>query len=194
MLCGRFRSSIGQLSCLRCDMRIFPRYYARRLYRVSKLDNLIELLQPWIDEVLYYDSPFLRQVASYLLRRHGGSYAPRIFKRVISGEILRLNTLEDLRGVVNLAIVEAFRKHDPHGGTDLPNWLSWYVPYEVSKLVTWRVFKPLEPFSEAVFSIELAEFENFDSSVSEIAIISSDLGLDRQKKYYYLNKMEKDRS
>lgn len=174
-------------------MKIFPRFYVRRLYRVYKLSDVLRVLDPWIDDVLYPESPFLRQVASYLLRRQGGSRAPRFFKTVLAGEIWRLNEYEDLRASVQLAIVEAHRKYNPSKGkVDLVNWLSWNVPYEISKFIVWRIVAPIGPFSEAYTPSEIPLFEGISATERKIGILSEDLGLDRQTKYYYICRTERD--
>jgi len=171
-------------------MKIFSRYYTRRLYWSFCLLDILDALTPWVKEILYEGSPFLRQVATYYLRPFGSSYAPRFFKTIIAGEILRLNEMEDLHASLFLSIIEAHSRYDPDkGNTDLVNWLSWTIPYEFSKLVTWRVTHPITPFEEAVEDPQRVEFESVFEKERQVVIMVDDLGLSRQLKYYYLNKL-----
>ena len=175
-------------------MKIFKRFYVRRLYRTNKLEEILDILDLWIEEVLYENSPFLRQVASYHLRPLGSSSAPRFFKRILAGEILRLNEEEDLRSSVLLSIIISFRKYNPaKGNVSLVTWLSWNIPYELSKLVTWRIVHPVGPFEEYFFSPEIKEFEEVCGIERQIDILSIDLGLERQSKYYYLQKVRNEK-
>lgn len=170
-------------------MRIFRRFYVLRLYRAFKLEDILDILENWVAEVLCEDSPFLRQVASYHLRQHGSSYAPRFFKTVLANEILRLTELEDLKSSLKLAIIISYRNYNPSkGNVSLVDWLSWKIPYEMSKLVTWRVAHTVEPFEEAFLPVEIERFERTSETERQIAILSEDLGLDKQTKYYYLRK------
>ena len=174
-------------------MRIFPRFYALRLYRTNQLEDILDILDSWVDEVLYENSPFLRQVASYHLRPTGRSSSPRIFKRILANEILRLTEPEDLKAIVKLAIVVSYRNYKPSkGNVSLVNWLSWRIPYEVSKWVTWREAHPVEPFEEAFLPPEIDEFERTFEIERQIVILSKDLGLEKQIKYYYLQKVKED--
>jgi len=170
-------------------MKIFPKYYVRRLYRTNKLEEITKILLPWVDETLYQDSPFLLHSASYKLKRMGGVVAPKLFKKIVSDEILRLNELEDLKASLCLAIIESYRSYKPSKGkVDLVNWLSWNIPYQFSKLVTWRITHPIEPFEEASDTPENILLDPFSGNDYKIAIICEDLGLSKQVKYYYLNK------
>ena len=170
-------------------MKIFPKFYTRRLYRVNKLEDILKILEPWIDKVLYKESPFLRQVASYHLRQFGSSSAPRLFKSIVAGEIYRLNEEEDLKASLRAAIVIAYRKYNPaKGNVSLVNWLSWKIPYEMSKWVTWKVTHPIEPFIEDFLPAEIIRFERTLEKERQIGILSEDLNLEKQVKQYYLRK------
>ncbi len=172
-------------------MRIFQRTYALRLYRTNKLEKILEILEPWIDDVLYMGSPFLRQVASYHLRVAGSSYAPRLFKTVLASEIIRLNEMDDLKASLRLAIIIAFRMYDlSKGNVSLVTWLAWKIPYELSKLVTWRIFHPVEPYSEDYLPFMRCKFERTFEKKRQTAILAADLKLDKRSKYYYLKKVE----
>lgn len=172
-------------------MRIFKRYYARRLYRTNKLSDILDILEDWPGGVLYEGSPFLRQVASYYLNFYGGSYAPRFFKTIIADEILRLNEKEDLIGYLKLAIILSYRNYKPSkGNVSLVTWLSWRIPYELSKLVTWKVTHPIGPFDESFIPAEIERFEETFETERQVAILSEDLGLEKQSKYYYLQKVK----
>lgn len=172
-------------------MRIFRRHYVLRLYRTNDLDNILDILENWIDEVLYEDSPFLRQVASYHLRRLGSSSAPRFFKKILANEILRLTELEDLKASVRMSVVVSYRNYKPSkGNVSLVTWLSWRIPYELSKLVTWRVAHPVEPFEEVFLLPDIVEFDETSERERQVVIISNDLGLEKQTKYYYLRKVK----
>lgn len=171
-------------------MKIFSRYYVLRLYRTNKLVEILEILEPWISEVLYKNSPFLRQVASYHLRVFGSSYSPRFFKNIIANEILRLTEQEDLYSIIRLAIIICYRNYDPSkGNVSLVTWLAWRIPYEVSKLVTWRVTHLISPFIEEFLPTEIEEFERTFELERQIGIISKDLELDKRSKHYYLRKV-----
>jgi hypothetical protein len=170
-------------------MKIFRKFYVRRLYRVYKLEDILEVLKPWVKEVLYENSPFLRQVASYRLRDQGGSSCPRIFKTILGNEIFRLMEIEDLEASLRVAIVVSYREYNPaKGNVSLVNWLSWRIPYELSKLVTWKVTHPIGPFDEAFSPAEIDIFERTFELERQIVILSKDLQIDKQAKYYYLKK------
>ncbi len=172
-------------------MKIFPKCYARELYHSVHLAEVTAILDPWIDEVLYSKSPFLRQVASYYLRVYGSSSAPRFFKNLIGDEILRLNEPEDLKASIHAAIIIAYREFKPYiTDQSMVTWLSWRIPYEVSKLVTWRVIHPIGPFDECFLPPEIDEFERTFEVERQIGIISKDLGLERQSKSFYLQKVK----
>jgi hypothetical protein len=170
-------------------VKIFEKFYVRRLYRAKTLNEILNILDPWINEVLYINSPFLRQVASYHLRKFGSSYAPKIFKNTIGNEILRLNDFEDLRSCIILSIIESYRAYNSmKGNVNLINWLSWKIPYEVSKLVTWRVTHNIYPFNEEFNDPLINTFEDQNRIEYQINLLCSDLNLDSQTKYYYLRK------
>lgn len=172
-------------------MKIFSKFYARRLYRSYKLEEILTILDPWIDEVLYFGSPFLRQIASYHLRLLGGSSSPRFFKTVLGNEILRLTGLKDLKAFTFLSIIEAFRIYNPSkGNVNLVTWLAWRVPYELSKLVTWKVTHPIGPFEEAFLPPDIEDFERTFTIERQVDILSKDLKLEKQTKYYYLEKVK----
>jgi hypothetical protein len=172
-------------------LRIFHKAYARQLYHASHLAEVIAILDPWIDEILYPGSPFLRQVASYFLRPYGRSSSPRFFKNLVGSEILRLNELEDLKSSINLAIVISYRDYKPYySDQSRVTWMSWRIPYEVSKLVTWRVVHPIEPCEECFLPLEIEEFNRVFEIKRQIGIISKDLCLEKQYKYYYLQKVK----
>ncbi len=172
-------------------MKIFRRHYVLQLYRTSDLTDIINILNPWVDEIIYYDSPFLRQVASYHLRVFGSSSAPRFFKTILAGEILRLTELEDLKASIMLALVIAYRAYNPSkGNVSLVTWLSWKIPYEVSKLVTWKVTHPISPVDEFYVSRDFDRFCDTVEIVKQIGILSEDLDLDKQTKYYYSRKVK----
>jgi hypothetical protein len=176
-------------------LKIFRKYYVRYLYTLNKLDDIIELLIPWIDEVLYKDSPFLLEVASYRLRKYGCSYAPKIFKTVIANEILRLNELEDLRSMVLLAIVISYRRYNPaKGKVDLTNWLSWTIPYELSKLVTWKITHPIEPAEVEYIHPEMEEFEKNIEIENQISILCKELNIPSWKTIDYLVKSKEKKN
>lgn len=167
-------------------MKIFPKRYFLKLYYSKDLNEILSILDSWIDLVTKPNSPFLRQIASYHLRLYGSSYAPRIFKRVIADEMLRLNEKEDIRATINLAIIESYREFDPKKGTDLITWLSWRIPFHCSEWLTYQVTHPIEPFDESVLSPEIIKFEELLHSGEKVAIISQDLELSRFTKHYYL--------
>ena len=172
-------------------MKIFPKAYARQLYHATHLAEIIAILDPWIDEVVYPKSPFLRQIASYFLRPFGRSSAPRFFKNLVGDEILRLNDFEDLRSSIHLAIIKSYRDYKPYlSDQSLVTWMSWKIPYEVSKLVTWQVTHPIGPFEESFFPPEILDFENTFEFERQVDIISKDLKLEKQSKYYYLQKVK----
>ena len=164
-------------------VKIFKKFYARRLYRACGLESILDILDPWVDDVLFEVSPFLRQVASYHLRPFGSSSAPRFFKTVIAHEILRLNEPEDLRAAVKLAVIICYRGYRPSkGNVDLVTWLSWRIPYELSKLVAWRKAHPIEPFEECFLPLEIEQFDRTLEVERQIGILSEDLGLGSQTK------------
>jgi hypothetical protein len=158
-------------------VRIFPKYYARRIYFARNLEKIIEELNPWIDEVISGPTPFLQRVSGYILKNQGHGCAPDIYKKVVSTEIIRLTGHKDLKAIVFLAIVESYRKYDPSKGRcDIVTWLAWQIPYIVSKWVTWKVTHPIEPVIESVDPAE-PEFNTLDR---HIGIISKEL-----KRSYY---------
>lgn len=172
-------------------MKVFRRHYVLSLYRTNKLEEILDILEPWISEVLHSDSPFLRQVASYHLRPLGSSSAPRFFKSILAGEIIRLNETEDLKAALRLSIIISYRDYNPSkGNVSLVTWLAWRIPYELSKLVTWRVVHPITPFEESFLPSEIEEFERTFEVKRQIGILSKDLDLDKQSKHYYLKKVK----
>jgi hypothetical protein len=173
-------------------MKIFPRKFVRQLYRTNNLEEILSILSPWITLVAKPQSPFMRQVASYLLRKQGGSYAPRFFKEIVASEIIRLTESEDLTSILNLSIIESFAEFRPGKGTDLVNWLSWKIPYHCSKLVTYRAIHSIEPCERSAIPKNLTEFEGIEATKRKVAIICSDLGLKRQNRYYYLKELRNE--
>jgi hypothetical protein len=170
-------------------MKIFSKFYVRRLYRTRTLNEVLSVLDSWIDEVLYRDSPFLQQIASHFLRKYGSSYAPRFFKRVLGNEILRLNHYDDLRSCVILAIIESYRDYNPaKGNITLVNWLSWRIPYEVHKLVTLTETKIIVPVDIEFKDPMIERMEDSDYINHQIDIVCSDLCLGKQVRYSYKQK------
>lgn len=165
-------------------MKIFPRYYARRLYRTTSLEEILETLISWKTLVLRPGSPFLRQIASYFFPT--GSSTPRFFKEVLGDEILRVVGREDMESIIDLAIVASYRRFNPRGGTGLVGWLSWTIPYECSKWVYWRGLHPV--FGEEYYDVALEEFETYNWTKERIAILCNEAGLCKQSKYYWSGK------
>lgn len=161
-------------------MKIFPKYYVRRLYIASSLEEIIKTLTPWKMAVLYPGSPFLRQIASYFFPE--GSNTPRFFKQILGDEILRVMGAEDLGSVIDLAIVASYRRFNPKG-VDLITWLSWMIPYECSKWVYWRELHSV--LLDEKVDVALNEFESRDWREDRIAILCDEVGLCKQSKYYY---------
>jgi len=171
-------------------VKIFRRYYVLSLYRTNKLEEILDILEPWINEVLCIDSPFLRQVASYHLRPFENSASPKFFKNILANEIVRLNEIEDLKAAIRLSIVISYRDYNPSkGNVSLVNWLAWRIPYELSKLVTWRVVHSISPFSEDFLPSEVEDFERTFEVERQIGILSKDLELNKQSMHYYLRKV-----
>jgi hypothetical protein len=139
---------------------------------------------PWVKETASEAGPFFWQVSSYYLKKHGGSYAPRLFKKIISKEIIKLNEEEDLRSIILLSIIESYREYNSSkGSVDLVNWISWMVPYKVSKMVTWRVTHPVEPSDLCV-----DEPQVLDNTEKQISIIGRELGLTGKQRKFYRSK------
>jgi len=174
-------------------MKIFRKHYVRRLYHAKTLEEIVKVLEPWGEEVLQPDSLFLSQVASYKLRIYGCSYAPTIFKQALGRVFLQLYEMEDLRASLRLAIVEAYRSYDSgKGRVDYVNWLSWKIPYEMSKLLTWRIVRYIYPLEEYI-NPRLEEFEEKDEQSRQFGIITSEISLARRKFERYQRLWEMDK-
>jgi len=155
------------------------------LYNSVSLTEVIGILIPWLDEVIYPGSPLLRQIASYHLRRLGGSLCPRSIKGFVGDSLLKGYGEKDIKATLQLAIAEAYIEYDwGISTTKLSNWLSWRIPYIASKY--------LRPhFGEIIvdgsYEIDLPDMERF--------IVESTcdfLSLERQKKKYYIDKISKE--
>jgi len=166
-------------------VKIFQKYYVRRLYRATSLDDITKILLPWAKDVARPDSPFMLQVSGHLLKSVGGVLAPHILKRLMAHEICRVMFRKDLEASIMLSLIETYRRHDMTKGVDIVNWLSWITPYECSKLVYWRDIHPSDWQDTPELDIE----STIDSSVSvRIQLLCDILGLSKQLRYYYRRK------
>lgn len=162
-------------------LRVFSKYYVRRIYRDKTLPQLLSTLDSWVDKSLQTRSKLLLQTTGYILWPVGGVFAPFSLRDIVIKEILRLNDYEDLRSSLILSIIEAYREFIPDHGTDIVNWLARRVPYLFSKVITWRIFHGIdENFSYSIdFSID------FRVDDVRVDLISEQLGLSPQLKRYY---------
>lgn len=131
------------------------------------------------------ESPFLRQVASYFFPT--GSNTPRFFKQLLGDKILQATGIEDMKAILDLAIVSAYRRFKSKGGTDLITWLSWMIPYECSKWVSWREQGPV--LQDEEISLDIEEFESRDIDEERISVLCDEVGLCKQSKYYWLRRV-----
>ena len=138
-------------------LRIFPKYYYRRLYGVSDLEEIVEILLPWTSWVLKMDHRFLMRVAGFGL---GDLSKPAWQKRIWVKELLRVNDFEDLQQSLLEAIVVTYHKFDlDKAHATVREWLAWRLAPEFAKLVSPLERKPVEPFDLYYEDPLLAEFE-----------------------------------
>lgn len=167
-------------------MKIFHWKYVRPLQEASSLLEIVAILSPWIDEVVYPGSPFLRQVVSFSLQKFGGSTAPRSLKEYMAEILLSLNSKEDIRSAIFLSIVEAYRVYEYNRGTDLVSFLSWRVPYYCSKyLLIFPTAGNIE--REVVDTISSFEELTLQEALFEASL--SSFSIAKQKKRYYSAKI-----
>jgi hypothetical protein len=167
-------------------LRIFPWRYVSLLRKSLSLLEVVIILSPWIDDVVYPGSPFLRQIASFTLRRFGGSSAPRVLKELIGGYILQLNSPEDIRAAVLLSIVEAYRAWDRSVGTDLASFLAWRVPLYCSRhLLLFPTAANIQREEEDPLSL----FEGVSTTRRLFEEAARACSVAKQKKRYYSDKM-----
>lgn len=166
-------------------MKIFQKRFVRRIFISKDLEELIENLQPWIDEVNRGDSPLMFQVSSYFLRKYGSSAAPRFFKKIVASEIFRLTGIEDMRCTILLAIVDAYKAFDPNKGSNLASWLSWRIPYIMSKYVQCMKVDHIEPYEKTYEE----DYSILDDNKIIADIIFDDLNLSDSHKQYYRKKV-----
>jgi len=134
------------------ELKIFPCRYVPLIYNSISLEELLKGLSSWFEEMIYPTSPLLSKIASYFLRNIGGAWAPRSIKLLIAKEIFRCTGREDLVAALKLSFLEAYTSWREDLGTDLPNWLSWRIPYIMKRWVFVRDVKLLD--SSLVYDID----------------------------------------
>ncbi len=165
-------------------MKIFHKRFVRLIHLSKNLDELIYNLQPWIEEVNKPDSPFMIQTSTYFLRRQGSSLAPRFFKKVVASELYRLTGKEDMKATILLGLIEAYRTFLYGKGSNISNWLSWKIPYIVSKYIQPIQVKYIEPTNE--FYEE--DYSLIDDKKNFLDIITNNTEISNSQKKYYLSK------
>jgi hypothetical protein len=147
-------------------MKIFPKRFVRQLHHAKSLDDVIKILVPWTDKVVYDGSVVLKRVAYYVYSRRGITSPTKFLLTVMAEEIYRVTGLEDLKQILLLSVTICYRKYNPlRGNCDLINYLSWMVPYEASKLISWKAIHPIGPESLLIEPIEPEFFSIEDESI-----------------------------
>ena len=170
-------------------MKIFPKKFVSILYRFEGSPKFFEVLKDWANYVSYTNSPILRQVASYHLRDFGFSNAPRDIKQDLGNYIFESIGVDDFTQTILLAGVEGVRGYDSsRGNCSLVNYLSWYIPYRVSRLTAW-VIKPNITYLEDMYSHygeeDLETFVCTSFRKRNFDILCADIGASKQLKYFY---------
>lgn len=163
-------------------MKIFQKRFVRLIYVSKNLEELIENLQPWIEDVNKPTSPMMAQVASYFLRRQGSSAAPKFYKKIVAQEIYRLTGPEDLKCTILLAIVDAYKTFMYGRGTKLSDWLSWRIPYVISRYVSAIEVKHIYPTDE----LYEEDYSFIEDKKNLIDIIAKDLKISHSHKTYFM--------
>lgn len=162
-------------------MKIFQKRYVRLIAISRNLEELLENLNSWVEQVNTPISPFMLQVSSYFLRKQGSSAAPKLFKRIVASELYRLAGSEDLKCTILLAIIDAYKTHDYNKGSNLINWLSWRIPYITSKYLQCIQVRYIEPFIEEYEP----DYSIIEGKNKQLDIIFEDLKLPRTHRQYY---------